>query len=300
MARSSLLPKLPRSALERLDRWMVRPALNTPLPLARRLSNVMRHLNSVPSGVSIRAAGFGGVTGDLVVPDGAAGEPRIIYAHGGAYVLGSPATHRNVTAAIALRTGHPVFALDYRLAPEHPAPCARDDALAAYRELAAAAPSVALAGDSAGGGMAVACAQAALAEALPAPAALGLITPWVDLTLSGESYRTNDGRDAMLGMPTLERGVRSYAATLGPADPICSPLFGDLAGLPPMLIQTGANDMLRSDAESLAERAAAAGVEVELEVGRDLWHDYHVHAGMLREADEAVERLGAFLAARLG
>jgi acetyl esterase/lipase len=260
---------------------------------------VLRHLNSVPSGVSIRTAAYGGVQGDLVVPDGATGEPRIIYAHGGAYVLGSPATHRNVTAAIALRTGHPVFAIDYRLAPEHPAPCARDDALAAYRELAAAPPGIALAGDSAGGGIAVACAQAALAEALPAPAALGLVTPWVDLTLSGESYRTNDGPDAMLGMATVERGVRGYAATLGPADPVCSPLFGDLTGLPPMLIQTGSRDMLRSDAESLAERATAAGAEVRLEVAQGLWHDYHLHAGMLREADEAVARLGSFLAARL-
>ena len=293
------MPELPRGVVERLDRWLVRPALNTPLPLARGLSGVLRHLNSVPSGVSIRTAAYGGVQGDLVVPDGATGEPRIIYAHGGAYVLGSPATHRNVTAAIALRTGHPVFAIDYRLAPEHPAPCARDDALAAYRELAAAPPGIALAGDSAGGGIAVACAQAALAEALPAPAALGLVTPWVDLTLSGESYRTNDGPDAMLGMATVERGVRGYAATLGPADPVCSPLFGDLTGLPPMLIQTGSRDMLRSDAESLAERATAAGAEVRLEVAQGLWHDYHLHAGMLREADEAVAHLGSFLAARL-
>lgn len=296
-----MAPRLPRAAVERLDRWLVRPALGAPLPLARRLTGVLRHLNSVPDGVFIRAASFGGVAGDLVTPDGADGAPRTLYAHGGAYVIASPATHRNVTAAIALRTGHPVFAVDYRLAPEHPAPCARDDALAAYRELAGAAGAsgVALAGDSAGGGVAVACAQAALAEALPAPVALGLISPWVDLTLSGESYRTNAGRDAMLATSSIERGANAYAASLTPSDPVCSPLFGDLAGLPPMLIQTGSNDTLRSDAESLAERAREAGVDVELEVADGLWHDYHVHAGMLREADEAVERLGAFLAARL-
>lgn len=277
----------------------MRPALDAPLPLARRLSGVMRHLNSVPKGVSIHAASFGGVGGDLVVPEGAAGGPRTLYAHGGAYVLGSPATHRNVIAAIALRTGHPVFALDYRLAPEHPAPCARDDALAAYRAIAANSPGVAMAGDSAGGGIAVACAQAALADGLPAPVALGLISPWLDLTLSGESYETNDGRDALLGLPSLQRGARSYATTLGPADPVCSPLLGDLTGLPPILIQTASKDMLRSDAERLAELAGVAGVEVTLEVADDLWHDYHVHAGMLREADCALERFGAFLADRL-
>jgi epsilon-lactone hydrolase len=267
--------------------------------VARRLSGALRHLNSVPQGVSIRAASFGGVGGELIAPEGAAGPPRVLYAHGGAYVLGSPATHRNVTAAIALRTGHPVFALDYRLAPEHPAPAARDDALAAYRAIAANAPGIAMAGDSAGGGIAVACTQAALAEGLPAPVALGLISPWLDLTLSGESYWENDGRDALLDFASLERGSRAYAKALGPANPACSPLLGDLAGLPPMLIQTASKDMLRSDAERLAEVAGAVGVEVQLEVAEDLWHDYHVHAGMLREADDSLERLGAFLADRL-
>jgi epsilon-lactone hydrolase len=267
--------------------------------VARRLSGVLRHLNSVPQGVSIRAASFGGVGGELIAPEGAAGRPRVLYAHGGAYVLGSPATHRNVTAAIALRTGHPVFALDYRLAPEHPAPAARDDALAAYRAIAANAPGIAMAGDSAGGGIAVACTQAALTEGLPAPVALGLISPWLDLTLSGESYRENDGRDALLDFASLERGSRAYAKALGPSSPACSPLLGDLAGLPPMLVQTASKDMLRSDAERLAELAGAVGVEVQLEVAEDLWHDYHVHAGMLREADDSLERLGAFLADRL-
>jgi epsilon-lactone hydrolase len=277
----------------------VRPALNAPLPVARRLSGVMRHLNSVSQGVSIRAASFGGVGGELIAPEGAAGPPRVLYAHGGAYVLASPATHRNITAAIALRTGQPVFALDYRLAPEHPAPAARDDALAAYRAIAANVPGVAIAGDSAGGGIAVACAQAAVAEGLPAPVALGLISPWLDLTLSGESYRENDGRDALLGFASLERGSRAYARVLAPSHPVCSPLLGDLTGLPPMLVQTASKDMLRSDAERLAELAGAVGVEVQLEVAEDLWHDYHVHAGMLREADDSLERLGVFLADRL-
>jgi epsilon-lactone hydrolase len=138
-----------------------------------------------------------------------------------------------------------------------------------------------------------------VAEGLPAPVALGLISPWLDLTLSGESYRENDGRDALLGFASLERGSRAYARVLAPSHPVCSPLLGDLTGLPPMLVQTASKDMLRSDAERLAELAGAVGVEVQLEVAEDLWHDYHVHAGMLREADDSLERLGAFLADRL-
>lgn len=295
-----LVPHLPRSALERVDRWLVRPVLDAPVPVARRLAATLRHLNSTPGGVSITPAVFGGVPGEIVTPDGVRESPGILYAHGGAYVIASPATHRSITATLALEAGLAVFAADYRLAPEHPAPAARDDALAAYRDLAGPGNGgVALAGDSAGGGIALACAQAAIASGLPAPAGLALISPWVDLTLSGESYETNRDRDALLTINALRAGVRAYASRLAPDDPVCSPLFGELSGLPPVLIQAGAKELLRSDAELLAERARAAGCEVELEIGAELWHDYQVHAGMMREADEALAHMGAWLAARL-
>jgi monoterpene epsilon-lactone hydrolase len=190
-----------------------------------------------------------------------------------------------------------VFAADYRLAPEHPAPAALEDALATYEAMVADADDgVALAGDSAGGGLALALSVVARDRGLPLPSRLALISPWLDLTLSGASVVENDGRDAMLTRSSLERAANGYAAGLGPDHPVCSPIRSDLAGLPPILVHAGANELLVSDARALAARAAEDGVEVELRVFDDLWHDFQVHAGMLADADEALARMGAWLA----
>ncbi len=295
------MPRLPRSLVERATRATVRPVARLPLSTARRLILAARHLNRVPRGVRITQAGAGGVHGELVSPRDAGGVPRLLYVHGGAYRLAAPATHRNVVSALALRLDTCVFSVEYRLAPEHPAPAALDDVVAAYRALAGrGGESIALAGDSAGAGLALACAIAVRDAGDVPPAGLALISPWVDLTLSGESNATNDGRDALLSNSLLVAGAAEYASVLDPADPRCSPLFADLAGLPPMLIQAGGIEVLRSDAERLSERATAAGTEVELEIADDLWHGYHVHAGMLREADDAVATMGDWLARRLG
>jgi monoterpene epsilon-lactone hydrolase len=290
------MASLPRAVVEWIARYTVKPSLGAPVRLRRPVLEVLRHASRVPAGVAVARQARGGVFGDLVAPEGAAGLATILYLHGGAYEAASPATHRNVIATLALRSGQAVFAPDYRLSPEHPAPAALEDALAAYEAmLAESQEGVALAGDSAGGGLAVALAVAARDRGLAAPRGLALISPWVDLTMSGASYTANERSDAMLAPGFLERAAGRYSTVLGLEDPVCSPLRADLTGLPPTLIHTGSKEMLLSDAEALAARAEAAGVAVELRVFDGLWHSFHVHAGMLRDADEALEELGDFL-----
>ena len=242
----------------------------------------------------------GGVAGELVSPDGTSGPARILYLHGGAYEWGSPRTHRNVVATLALRSGETVFAPDYRLSPEHPAPAALDDALAVYGALTEdSGEAPALAGDSAGAGLSLALCAAVQERGLPAPPGLALISPWVDLTMSGESLTANRASDALLDLRDVEGSASRYASVLGAEDPVCSPLHGDLSGLPSTLIHTGGGELFLSEDRELARKAEEAGADVELRIFDGLWHDFHVHAGMLREADEALAELGEFLAARL-
>lgn len=294
------MPRLPRPAVRALARWVVRPVTELPLPWARRGLDAVAAVAGAPGGVAVLAWRGAGLRGERLAPAGEAGPARILYLHGGGYRIGSPRSHRAPAGALAGAAGVPVVTLDYRLAPEHPAPAALEDALAAYRVLAGAAGApLVIAGDSAGGGLALATAVALRDAGEPQPAGLALISPWVDLTLAGASVTANASRDALLGRRLLERGVRDYAAPLGAEDPRCSPLGAELGGLAPILIHAAADELLLSEAEALAARARAAGVEAELEVAPGLWHDYHGFAGTLREADEALGRLGRWAAARL-
>lgn len=220
----------------------------------------------------------------------------ILYLHGGAYVLGGPASHAKLAGQIAHAAQATAYFCDYRLAPEHPHPAALDDALTTYRWLLEQGlKNIALAGDSAGGGLAVATAMAIRDAKLTPPSALALLSPWVDLTLSGESHKTHARRDPMLRSAWLEFGAQGYAYGQPQNDPLISPLFGNLAGLPPMLIHVGSEEILLSDSERLVERARAVGVSVQLKVYDGLWHDFHAHAGMLPESDQALADIGVFL-----
>jgi epsilon-lactone hydrolase len=290
------MPSLPRPAVEAIARYTVRPWWAAPPRVRRPVLELLAKASLVPGGVEVSRQARGGVFGDFLRPAGDTRPARVLYLHGGAYEVGSPATHRNVIATLALRSGLPVFAADYRLAPEHPAPAALDDAVEAYEAIVAESEEVALAGDSAGGGLAMALAVTVRDRGLPAPTRIALISPWMDLTLSGASLIENRTKDALLMRASLDRAAEGYAANLGVEDPVCSPIRSDLSGLPPLLIQAGANEMLLSDARALAARAGEAGVEAELRVFDDLWHDFQVHAGMLAEADEALAEMGAWLA----
>ncbi|GAA4608058.1 acetyl esterase/lipase [Actinoplanes octamycinicus] len=224
----------------------------------------------------------------------------LLYLHGGGYVIGSARTGARLASALVARTGATGYSLDYRLAPEHPFPGAVEDALAAYRELLESTPAgdILVAGDSAGGGLVVALLVAAREAGLPQPAAAAVFSPWADLTLSGDSIRTRAAADPLFDEAALRWYVERYAPSADAAR-AASPIFADLSGLAPLLVQVGADEVLLDDAVRLAARAAAHDVEVTLEAGPGLPHVYQLNYGLLDDADDALDRAGAFLARRL-
>lgn len=215
--------------------------------------------------------------------------------HGGAFVIGSPRTHRVLAAHLATAVGAPVSVLHYRRAPEAPWPAAVDDAHAAYRQLSSGVPT-AVFGDSAGGALALLLALRLRDSGAPQPAALALVSPTTDLTLeTSGAYR---GRDPVVRRGWLRQGVGSFVGT-GDAAAL-SPLSADLRGLAPVLVQVADGERLEAEGVQLADRLRAVGGDVELEVLPSVWHDVHLLAHLLPEAATALRRIGAWLAARLG
>ncbi|MGW5771708.1 alpha/beta hydrolase [Streptomyces longwoodensis] len=253
-------------------------------------------------GVATRRTVLGGRPALELDPAGASGRGRLLYLHGGGYVVGSPDTHAGLVGELARRAGLRAVSVDYRTAPEHPFPAAVDDGLAAYRALLADTDprDLVLAGDSAGGGLSIATLLAARDAGLPQPAAVVLFSPWVDLTLAGGSIRTKEDADPLFVEADLRDYADLYLGTTDPAHSLASPLFADLTGLPPLLVQVGANEVLLDDAVRLAGRAGADDVEVTLEVGPGLPHVFQHHYGRLDEADAALERAARFLRTHLG
>lgn len=221
----------------------------------------------------------------------------ILYLHGGGYTLGSHATHTAITSHLAKTTGASVLVPDYRLAPEHPYPAALDDAVSAYRFLLEryTPGSIAVGGDSAGGGLALLLVLALRERGIPMPSSLLLLSPWTDLTLSGETIGRLADADPLLSQGWLLRASAAFRGPVPADDPRVSPLFADLHGLPRTLIQVGADEILLSDSQRFAERARAAGVEVDLQCEPGLWHDFQIHAGVLKAADAAIARIAAFI-----
>lgn len=227
----------------------------------------------------------------------------LLFIHGGAYIQGSPTTHCRLAAALARRVGARVFLPDYRLAPEHPYPAAADDVVTAYRGLLAAGhdpADIALGGDSAGGGLALALLHHICSGNLPGPACLFAFSPWTDLTLSGESLKTNERRDPLLPAARMAEIRDMYAAGAATTDPMLSPLFGSFSGAPPVLIQAGSTEILADDSRAMARVLLAAGVDVTLEIWPNTPHVWHLFQGLLPEADQALDKAADFLSAHLG
>jgi phosphinothricin tripeptide acetyl hydrolase len=234
-------------------------------------------------------------------PPGAAAGRVVLYLHGGGYVIGSPRSHRHLAAAVAAAGQASALLLDYRLAPEHPYPAAVDDATAAYRWLldqGIAPGHIVIGGDSAGGGLTVATLLALRDARLPLPAGGVCISPWVDLTFSGASYRTRAAVDPIVTRPGIDEMARAYLGTTSARAPLASPLFADLRGLPPLLIHVGSDEVLLDDAVQLADRAKAVGVDATLEVWDRMVHVWHWFLPMLDEAQSAVDGIGRFIQTR--
>ena len=232
-----------------------------------------------------------------------AADACVLYLHGGGYVIGSCNTHRAMASHLAARTGLAVLVVDYRLAPDHPYPAAVDDAITAYEWLLAegfAADRIVVAGDSAGGGLTLATLLALRDRRRPLPA-LGIpISPWTDLTLSGESMTTMAEHDPMVTRRGLQRMADWYAGVAEPNAPLVSPLFADLAGLPPLLVHVGDVEILRDDAVGFADLAREAGVDVTIEVWPEMIHVWHVFGPDVPESEAGIARIAEFIAERLG
>ena len=223
----------------------------------------------------------------------------LLWFHGGAYCLGSAATHAGLVGALARRAGLAAVLPEYRLAPEHPFPAAADDAEAAWTALVAegtAPERIVLGGDSAGGGLAFALLHRLAATGAPMPAAVVAFSPWTDMTLSGASLTALARRDAFLPAARLPEVRDQYLGAADPRDPRASPALGRFPGVPPVLLQAGTAEILVDDARRMAERLAADGVAVTLDLVRGAPHVFQAFAGILPEADAALDRAAAFVA----
>jgi epsilon-lactone hydrolase len=254
-----------------------------------------------PAGTIVDPVDADGVPAEWVITEPRAGDRVLLYLHGGGYQIGSPATLRRMVALLSAAAGAPALSVDYRLAPEHPFPAAVDDAVAAYRWLLAGGTdpaTVALAGDSSGGGLALATLVALRDAGEPMPAAAFAISPWTDLALTGESLRTRAAVEVMVQPDGIPETAALYLAGADPRHPYASPLYADLRGLPPVLIHVGDAEVVLDDSTRFAARAREAGVDVTLEVWDEMPHVWHAFAGLLPEAGQAIARAGDWLRAR--
>lgn len=296
-AEQMLLRGLLRGFLCLFFRGLVRP----PMPVSgqRRVLRMLTAITLTPRGVSRSAATLAGRPCEWHRTPGSGGSV-LLYLHGGAFMIGGPDTHRGICASLAKRGALEVCALDYRLAPEHPFPAARDDVVAAYQALLQAGyrpEQIVIGGDSAGGNLSLVGCLRIIELGLPAPAALACFSPATDFT--GEQMHEPPAGDPLIHPRWIEQAAELYCpADLPRDDPGLSPLFAELSPLPPTLIQVGEDELLLNDSLRLAERAEAAGVDVRLERYPGLWHVFQAHVGMLRTADYAIDRVVAFLRER--
>src|SRR3954468_7413581 len=268
----------------------------------RRLLRALLSAQPLPADVTVTPADLGGVPTAEITVDGI--EPRhvVLYFHGGVYVMGDAFLAAELASQIGRRTHAEVISVDYRLAPEHSYPAAVDDALAAYEGLLqnGIAPSdIAFAGESAGGGLAIATLVNARAHGLALPAAAYVMSPYVDLTLAGTTMETKSDADPLLSRELLEPRVADYTQGQDAALPLVSPVFADLSGLPPLIIQAGSHEVLLDDAVRLAQRAVAADVEVTLDITPGVPHVFQAYHAILDEATAALDRAGRLLSAHL-
>jgi monoterpene epsilon-lactone hydrolase len=259
-----------------------------------------------PKSVRIERTWVEGLQADWLTPaagsEDRSADARLLYLHGGGYICGSFASHRGLVGNLAQACGLPTLMPEYRLAPENPFPAALEDALAVYRHLLAEGVPphrLVLGGESAGGGLVIATLLALRDEGLPLPAAAFVLSPWTDLAATGGSLQTRAKQDPWFKPEGVIPAAAHYVGNGSPTNPLISPLYGDLAGMPPLLIHVGDYEILRDDSTRLAEKAQAAGVDVTIRVWEGMWHVFQTLAARVPEARESVDEVGAWVQSRL-
>jgi acetyl esterase/lipase len=268
----------------------------------RRLLREALSAQPLPADVTVDARVLGGIPTAEITVDGVDPRHVVLYFHGGVYVIGDAFLAADLASQVGRRTDAKVISVDYRLAPEHPYPAAIDDALAAYEALlqTGIAPSdIAFAGESAGGGLAVATMVNARDHGLPMPAGAYVMSPYVDLTLAGTTMGSKRDVDPLFTRELLQARVDDYTAGADAGLGLISPIFADLSGLPPLIIQAGSHELLLDDAVRLAQQAATADVEVTLEITPGVPHVFQAYSAILDEGAAALDRAGRFLSAQL-
>lgn len=272
---------------------------NEPMEVRRRrFDAAARRAVRVQKCISLSTISANGIPADWLEPDEVENGRAILYLHGGAYTIGSPTTHRGLAGRIACSAHSRVLLIDYRLAPEYSFPAALDDALASYHWLLEEGyqpEHLTIGGDSAGGGLSLATALALRDRGGTLPAALFLISPWTDLTFSGESIHTRADRDPLLKLDGEDWLVNAYTGQQPADHPYISPLFADHHGLPPTFIQVGSEEILFDDAARLEKKLSAAGVKSQIEVWDGMWHVFQGFAPYVPEAQAAIDRIGSFI-----
>jgi epsilon-lactone hydrolase len=270
--------------------------------MRRRLALIEAIVPRSPAGTKMTTIDVNGINAVETLVREARTDRCVLYFHGGGYAFGSQPLVRDFTCRLGAATGASVLYFDYRLAPEHPFPAALEDACKVYRWLAGRMDParIVFVGDSAGGGLVLATLYKMRDAGFALPRAAVAISPWTDLALTGPSLQSNAKSDPMMDVRGLPAFVRHYLGDADPQHPYASPLYGDAAGLPPMLIQVGSDEILRDDATRMAAKLRGAGCEVELEEWPRMPHVWHHYARLIPEGRRAIDRIGAFLQTRLG
>lgn len=292
-------------AINRLAKGAVKPVISR-LRFSRRFMkfsqlgfDTVTLALPVPSDVHIARAQVGGVPGEWLITGRRVRSNRVVlYFHGGAYFFGSPRSHRAVTWRLSHYCRAKVLALDYRQPPDWSYPAPLEDAVRAYRallDMGYSSDHIVLAGDSAGGNLALVTLLRLRELGLPMPSSAVLISPWGDLTCSGDSMRDNAEKDPLIPLPALNLVSASYSRGYDPASPMISPVFADFTGLPPLLVQVGSTELLYSDSVRISQQAERAGVACQLQVWEQMPHVFHALAAWLPEARHALQEIGAFV-----
>ena len=300
------MPSLSARLSNLIARVTIKRVLNAPvmsMPAVRRAMAGRAGLpNAFPRGVRVERSVAPALPGEWITPAQVTNQGVIVFMHGGGYVAGSPKSHRALTTWLAHRAGMRLFSLDYRLAPEHPFPAGLDDAVRAVHAVVASGTPmsrIVLCGDSAGGGLVLATLLRLRDEGSALPVSAALICPLTDLTGQSATLVSNAESEPLLGLRHREVAMKSYAGNTPLAHPYLSPLFADLRGIPPLLVEASRIEVLWDDAAHFVERAKSAGVDVTFVPHEGLAHDWHVMVPFIPEARKSVRRIGEFLSSRI-